>query len=246
VYKLNRTYIHRISSVSLKLIKFITLIAGIFAITILIVSFTTLPYKGIYWLGTSSLKAGIVPQYIIVMGGSALPGKSGLIRTYYAALIAEDYKDAEIIIALPGNVDDSTSSIRLMQKELEIRNINPDRIILENEGKNTRYQALEIQKIIPLKKTSIFIVTSPEHMRRSILSFEKIGFQNVSGVPAFDAIHDFELHFDDKQLGGRNQFVPEIGENIQIRYQFWKHLQYEIIFIREIMALGYYNLKGWI
>ena len=83
-------------------------------------------------------------------------------------------------------------------------------------------------------------------MRRSILSFEKIGFQNVSGVPAFDAIHDFELLFDDKELGGRNQFLPEIGNNTQIRYQFWKHLQYEIIFMRELMALGYYNLKGWI
>lgn len=246
MYKINRTYINSIFRVLLKLVKVITIIAGILAIVIFVISFTTLPYKGIYWLGTSSLKAEIAPQYIIVMGGSALPGKSGLIRSYYAALVAKEFSEAEIIIALPGDIYDSTSSIRLMQKELEIRNIDPGRVILENEGKNTRYQALQIQKIIPLKKSSIIIVTSPEHMRRSILSFEKIGFQNVSGVPAFDAIHDFELLFDDKELGGRNQFLPEIGNNTQIRYQFWKHLQYEIIFMRELMALGYYNLKGWI
>lgn len=175
-----------------------------------------------------------------------MPGESGLIRSYYAALVAKEYKEANVIIALPGDILDSNSSIRLMQKELEIRNIAPSRIILENEGKNTRDQALKVKKIIPYEKSTIIIVTSPSHMRRSILTFEKIGFQNVSGVPTFDAAHDFELIFNDKELGGKNQFLPDIGNNTQIRYQFWKHLQYEIIFMRELMALGYYNLKDWI
>jgi len=246
VYKINRTYINSILQVLLKLVKIISIVAGILAILVIIISFTTLPFKGIYWLGTSSLKAGPTPQYIVVMGGSAMPGKSGLIRLYYAAMVADEFNEAEIIIALPGDIKDTNSSIRLMQKELEIRNINPDRIILENEGKNTRDQALEIQKIILLKKSSIIIVTSPEHMRRSILSFEKIGFEHVNGTPAFNAVHDFELIFNDEELGGKNRFLPEIGNNTQIRYQFWKHLEFEIIFIREMMALGYYNLKGWI
>ncbi len=180
------------------------------------------------------------------MGGSAMPGESGLIRSYYAAMVAKEFSKAEIIIALPGDISDTNSSIRLMQKELEIRNVDPDRIILENEGKNTRYQALEVQKIISHKESTIIIVTSPSHMRRSILSFEKIGFKNVNGAPAFAAVHDFELFFNDKELGGKNRFLPDIGNNTQIRYQFWKHLEYEIIFIREMMALGYYNLKGWI
>lgn len=246
MYKLNRKYINSFFRVLLKLVKIILIVAGILTIIVIIISFTTLPYKSIYWLGTSTLKAESTPQYIIVMGGSAMPGESGLIRCYYGALVAEEFKEAEIIVALPGDISDSMSSIRLMQKELEIRNVNPNRIILETEGKNTRYQALEVQKIIPSKKSSIIIVTSPSHMRRSILSFEKIGFQNVNGVPAFSAVDDFELIFNDEKLGGKNRFMPEIGNNIQIRYQFWKHLEYEIIFIREIIALGYYNLKGWI
>lgn len=246
VYKINKAYINSIFRVLLKLVKGISILAGLLAIFMILISFTTLPYKGIYWLGTSSLKAELTPEYIIIMGGSAMPGKSGLIRSYYAAKVAEEFSGAEIIIALPGDIYDINSSIRLMQKELEIRNINPNRIILESEGKNTRYQALEIQKIIPMQKSSVLIVTSPEHMRRSILAFEKIGFQNINGVPAFDAVHDFELIFNDEELGGKNRFLPEIGNNTQIRYQFWKHLEYEIIFIREIVALGYYNLKGWI
>lgn len=246
MYKINRKYINTFFRLLSKLAKVITITAGILAILLIILSFTKLPYKGIYWLGTSSLKAESTPHYIVVMGGSAMPGESGLIRSYYAAMEANEYKEAEIIIALPGDINDSTSSIRLMYKELEIRNIKPDRIILENEGKNTRDQALEVQKIIPSKKSSIIIVTSPSHMRRSILSFEKIGFQHVNGAPAFAAVHDFELYFKDKELGGKNHFLPDIGNNTQIRYQFWKHLQYEIIFIRELLALGYYKLKGWI
>ncbi len=230
----------------MKLLKYISITTGFIAIIMIVLSFTTVPFKGIYWLGTSSLKPEVPPDYIVVMGGSAMPGKSGLIRSYYAAVIAGEFPEAKIIIALPGDINDTNSSVRLMRKELEIRNIDPGRIILENNGRNTRYQALEIHKIIPLEKSSILIVTSPEHMHRAILSFEKTGFKYVNGVPAFDAVHDFELIFKDEELGGKNRFLPKIGNNTQIRYQFWKHLEYEIIFLREMVALGYYNLKGWI
>lgn len=246
VYKINKTHINSIFRVLLKLGKVISIIAGLLAIFLILISFTTLPYKGIYWLGTSSIKAVLTPEYIVVMGGSAMPGKSGLIRSYYAGMIAKEFSESKIIIALPGDIYDTNSSICLMQKELEIRTIDPDRIILENKGRNTRFQALEIKKIIPDEKSSVLIVTSPEHMRRAIRAFEKTGFQYVNGIPAFDAVHDFELIFKDEELGGKNRFLPEIGNNTQIRYQFWKHLEYEIIFIREIVALGYYNLKGWI
>jgi len=246
VYKTTKTYIHSFYRVLLKFLRTFSIVVGIVAIFLILISFTRLPYKGIYWLATSALTAEKVPDYIIVMGGSAMPGQSGLIRSYYAAMVAKEFNKAEIIIALPGDIYDTTSSICLMKKELEVRNINPSRIFMENEGKNTRDQALEIQKIIPSKKSSIIIVTSPEHMRRSILAFEKVGFQQVNGIPAFDAVHDFELDFNDKDLGGKNRFLPEIGNNTQIRYQFWKHLVYEIIFMREMTALFYYNLKGWI
>lgn len=246
MYKTTKTYIHSFYRVLLKFLKIFSIVVGIVSILLILISFTRLPYKGIYWLATSALTVEKVPDYIIVMGGSAMPGQSGLIRSYYAAMVAKEFNKAEIIIALPGDIYDTNSSIRLMKKELEIRNINPSRIFLENEGKNTRDQALEIQKIIPSKKSSIIIVTSPEHMRRSILAFEKVGFQQVNGIPAFDAVHDFELDFNDKDLGGKNRFLPEIGNNTQIRYQFWKHLVYEIIFMREMTALFYYNLKGWI
>lgn len=229
-----------------KLFKYFIFIAGIIAIIAIILSFTSLPFWGYYWLGTSALTEECSPDHIIVMGGSAMPGKSGLMRTFYAAEIAEKYPEVNIIIALPGDIKDDKSSLNLMKKELVIRNIPSHRIAFENIGKNTRFQVLEIKKIIPDNQTHIIIVTSPEHMRRAILAFKKVGYQNVGGLPAFEDVHDFDLVFEDKDLGGKNKFLPEIGDNIKIRYQFWKHLEYEIIFTREIIALGYYKLKGWI
>jgi uncharacterized SAM-binding protein YcdF (DUF218 family) len=212
----------------------------------IILSFTSAPFWGYYWLGTSACKDEIKPNYIIVMGGSAIPGKSGLMRTYYAAAVANRFPEARIIISLPGETQDSASSVNLMKRELELRNIAPERISQETKGKNTRFQALELIKMIPSTEESVILVTSPENMRRALLTFRKAGFQNLNGLPAFEQTIDFDLVFNDKELGGRKRFIPEIGHNTQIRYQFWIHLEYEIMIIREIVALGFYNLKGWI
>ena len=38
----------------------------------------------------------------------------------------------------------------------------------------------------------------------------------------------------------------DIGNNITLRYQFWTQLHYEELLLREVFALAYYKLKGWI
>jgi len=233
-------------SIIYKTFKGLVIFFGCISIIMIILSFTTAPFWGYYWLGTSECSNEIKPDYIIVMGGSAIPGKSGLMRTFYAAAVANRYPEARIIISLPGEIHDSSSSVNLMKRELEIRNVSSERISLETKGKNTRYQALEVIKMISSTTESVVLVTSPEHMRRAILTFRKAGFQNISGIPAFEQTIDFDLVFNDKDLGGRNKFIPEIGHNTQLRYQFWIHLEYEILIIREIVALGFYHLKGWI
>jgi len=40
---------------------------------------------------------------IVLMGGSGMPGKSALMRTYYTAEAAHAHPDARVIIALPGS-----------------------------------------------------------------------------------------------------------------------------------------------
>jgi len=95
------------------------------------------------------------------------------------------------------------------------------------------------------KFKSLLIVTSPEHLRRAVLTFKKAGFLKVDGVPAFEEAIESDLSFTGRRLGGR-RWVPDIGNNITLRYQFWTQLHYEVLILREVFALGYYKLQGWI
>ncbi|MBM3434819.1 MAG: YdcF family protein [Bacteroidetes bacterium] len=226
--------------------KWILGISGGLAILMVILSFTSLPFWGYYWLGTSVGSEEIIPDYIIVLGGSPMPGESSLIRTYYGTVAANRFPGSKVFISLPGDVTDEESSVNLMKKELEIRNVDTNRILIENQGTNTRFQALEIKKLVPEPHAALLIITSPEHVRRAVLAFRKAGFVNTAGMPAFGRATDFDLLYNDAALGGNNKYLPEIGGNIQLRYRIWRHLECEILIIRECLALGFYFLKGWI
>jgi len=243
---------------------FMISLGGIFTL-IIVLAFTPGPFWTWYDLSVSKAGVNRPPDYIIVLGGGGMPSESGLMRSWYAAKTANYFSHARVIIALPGNSRDSLSSINRMKKELVIRGIEPARIILEDSGTNTRAEALNILKIISnheLRFTndkliqnskfvtrvfdySILIVTSPEHLRRAVLTFKKAGFLKVDGVPAFEEAIESDLSFSGRRLGGR-RWVPDIGNNITLRYQFWTQLHYEELILREVFALGYYWIQGWI
>ena len=236
--------LNKIKNISKKILKYYTLIAAIIFTIFIILSFTTLPFWMYYYLGTSTPKLTNKPDYIIVMGGSSIPSENGLMRTYFAKKSANKYPNANIIIALPANLNDTTSAIYLMKNELVERGIDKNKIIFEPKGTNTRSQALEIKKIIDINK-NILIISSPEHIYRAVKTFIKVGFANTEGIAAFDKAIKSQLFFNDDKLGG-NKFIPDIGNNTQLRYQFWNHMKYQIIVYREYMAIAYYKLKSWI
>jgi len=244
---------------------FMISLGGIFAF-IIVLAFTSGPFW--MWYDLSVSKAGVnrPPDYIVVLGGGGMPSESGLMRCWYTAKTANYFTRAKVIISLPGNARDSLSSINGMKKELVIRGIAPERILLEDSGTNTRAEALNVLKIISnidqrisniesvqhsmfnirySKFKSLLIVTSPEHLRRAVLTFKKAGFLKVDGVPAFEEAIESDLSFTGRRLGGR-RWVPDIGNNITLRYQFWTQLHYEVLILREVFALGYYKLQGWI
>jgi uncharacterized SAM-binding protein YcdF (DUF218 family) len=244
-------------------VKWILLSTGIFAFIMVTLAFTTAPFW--IWYNMGVKKAGIhrPPDFIIVMGGSGMPSESGLMRCWYASKVANHFTRARIIIALPGDAEDSLSSVNQMKKEMELRGISPQRIMFENSGTNTRAEALNIYKIISniqssrvtrhaspdssrvTRHASLLIVTSPEHLYRAVLTFKKAGFMKVDGVPAFEKTIEADLSFTARKLGAR-KWVPDVGKNLTIRYQFWVHLEYELLVLREWFALGYYKLQGWI
>lgn len=221
---------------------------GVVLIVCVVLSFTTLPFWAYYWLGTSESKITEKPDYIILLGGGGMPSESNLMRAYYTFQAAQQSPESKIIISIPGDTTDTKSAISLVASELIQKGIDKRRILFEAVGTNTRMEGLCIEKMVGegnLNK-SILIVTSPEHMRRSVKVFRKIGFKRINALPAFERQLEASLIFKDSELGGRKILAPEIGGSITVRYQFWNHLKYEILVGRELTALGYYRLRGWI
>ena len=221
---------------------------GILFLISLILSFTTLPFWGYYWLVTSESQNTQKPDYIVLLGGGGMPSESNLMRAFFVFKAATESLESQIVISIPGNAADPNSTAHLVAAELINKGIDSTRILYEELGTNTRSQALNLQQFNSEKLTnkSILIVTSPEHMRRAVLVFKKAGFTRLSALPAFENALEANLIFKDDELGGNKLPVPDIGNNTTVRYQFWNHLKYEILIAREMAALAYYKLRGWI
>jgi uncharacterized SAM-binding protein YcdF (DUF218 family) len=242
---------------SRKVLKILLVVFGSVFLLQIILALTSAPFWIWYGMGTKHAGISRPPDYIVVLGGGGMPSESGLMRCWYADKAADFFPDAKIIIALPGDTADSLSSINGMKKELILRGIAPERIILEDSGTNTRAQAMNIHHMTsppnPLSfrrgsaggEAALLLVTSPEHLYRAVLVFKKAGFLKVDGLPAFEEAIEADITFKGKKLGGR-RWVPDVGENITVRYQFWTQMHYEMLVVREWMATGYYWVKGWI
>jgi len=228
-----------------KWLKLLIYSLGFIFLLLLIISFTSLPYWGIYHLAVSESEYSFRPDYIVVMGGSGMPSQTALIRTYHAAQFLESYPNIPVIIALPDNTNENSSHLKKMEKELRIRGVE-SKVIFENKGTNTRAQALLIKELLgDSVDAKLLVVSSPEHIYRTVKSFKKIGFESVGAIPAFEKDLEVSLDFDAKKLGGKD-YMLDVGASNQLRYQFWNHLKYEIILLREYSAIAYYKLQGWI
>jgi len=230
-----------------RLTKVMLIAFGCLFLLLCILAFSTAPFWAYYALGTSNSRISQPPRTIVMLGGAGIPSGDGLMRCFYTARLAKLYPDARVIIAIPGNCRDSTGTPRLFEKELILRGIPAANISFEPEGRNTREQAMKTASILtPAQMVQpLTLVTLPEHMKRAVLTFRKCGFANVSGMPAFEFSLNADLTFSDSDLKG-NKTAPAIGHNLQLRYQFWNHLKYEIVVIREYCGLAYYKLRGWI
>jgi uncharacterized SAM-binding protein YcdF (DUF218 family) len=67
-----------------------------------------------------------------------------------------------------------------MQRSLIQLGVRADRIVLESESKNTREEAVIIKRMLAERGVTAFVlVTSPLHMRRSMLAFEREGMHPI-------------------------------------------------------------------
>lgn len=229
----------------LRIVRIIFTLTGIIFLLLVATALTTLPFWGYHWLGTSESELKQKPETIILLGGGGMPSESNLIRSWYTEQAGKTFSDAYVLIVMPGDLTDSLSTPRLMKKELMLRGIQPRRIVFENQGTNTRSQAINCAELLD-KTEPVLLITSPEHMRRAVLCFRQTGFEKVNALPAFENAVEADLTFEDDELGEDKTLVPDVGESLQVRYQIWTHLKYEILIARELVALSYYRLRGWI
>ncbi len=215
------------------------MLLGILFLFLIALSFTPIPYHAYHQLAATDISLNKKPTAIVVLSGVGMPSPDALIKLYFAKKAALNYPKSKVYLLLPELPSkDSRSPILLMKKELIDGNVHDQRIQLITEGHNTYSQLHALSGRIDTA-SSVLVVTTPEHMRRSILTFNKMGYQHVGGLPTFE-------HPSSESLLTENANEELEISNLSLRYNVWSYLQYEIIVIREYCALGYYWLKGWI
>ena len=220
----------------------IILVFGLFSILMLILSFTDLPFHAYHKLGMAHAEISETPDAIVIFGGSGMPSPDGFIKAYYAAKAAAEFPKAKLIIALPYGETDSLGQLRIMANELMQKGVDSSRISFEPLGVNTRTQAVNIVSMLQLdnQQLSVLVVTTPEHMYRAVHTLIKAGCDNVAGLPTLEKPVE-----EAKLIGSRNiKDTPE--PSLSFRYNMWSYLNYELLVLREYVAISYYKYKGWL
>lgn len=218
--------------------KLITFIFGIVSLVLVVLSFTSIPYIAYHQLAATDYELNSNPTHIVLLSGNGMPSPDALIKAYYGAESALEFPNSRIVIALPNDSKGSYKSLKLMAKEIINKGVDSSRISFEPTGYNTYTQIKALSKMIP-PNASILIITNPEHMLRSIKTFNKLGYNNVGSLPAFETPNE------ERSLRNSSEAKTQI-KNVNLRYNVWSYLQYEIRVIREYCAISYYWIKGWI
>ena len=232
----------RIMSIVKKIIVTFFMIMGIMFTMAVVLAFTSVPFYAHFNLGKNpdgiEITEDFNPEMVVMFGGAGMPSPDNLMRLYHTSMWANHF-DVPVILVHP---EDS-----ICQSEMSrvLRHDGIENIYFMTEGTNTRSQSLELKEHYPeLIDSPLLVVTSTEHVNRTIKCLKKVGFTNVIGMPAQEATVDFNLSLENQRLGG-NEILPSV-ENTNIRYTFYNYLKLEIICIREYIALLYYKVKNWI
>lgn len=172
--------------IMLQTVRAVFMMLGILVFLFAVYLFSPFPWR-IYkrlWAVPDTSNAPVT--HILVMGGSGIPGESGLIRTFYAAEAARQHPDAEMLIAMPLGASESPASGAYLN-EIRLRGISTNRVQILDGGRNTREQALRLAKALGTNSQSscVLIVTSPEHTRRTAAAIRKACSVPISTFPAF-------------------------------------------------------------
>lgn len=223
-----------------RLLRVLINVLGAVALLMLVLALTPLPGYALRWLSHAGPESATDPDVIVLMGGGGIPSETGLMRSYETATQARRHPKARVILAMPFEPGETNGRPGAVVRELILRGVDADRITQEGQGRHTREQALLVWNMVGGKNPpAVLVVSSPEHVRRSVLAFRKAGFPQVSGM----GTHSQVLEADLSLAQGR---LPRPDQTTLLRYQVWEGVILQIRVLREGTALLYYKLKGWI
>lgn len=229
---------------------------GLLALLAAAAQFTNLPWRTYLTLAAAGDSAPTEPTHVLVMGGSGIPGESGFTRTYFGAEAARRHPRAQVLLAMPLDVDASYAS-RAYVDEFRLRGVAPERVRVVAGGRNTREQALRIAAALADQAAPVLLVVSdPYHIRRTAACLRRAFAERgravrLDGLPVFPLSIEDPLVFRAADLDAPNaapvrSAVPDVGSALRLRYDFWNNLNYSVAVFREGAALFYYRLRRWI
>ena len=234
------------------------LLLGLLLLLFVAAQFTPWPWRA--YQNLSQVPEGVraPPPHVLVMGGSGIPGESGLSRTYFGAQAALRNPQADVLVALPLGTNESFAS-RAYCDELRLRGVPAERIRILAGGRNTREQALRLAELLSARATPghVLIVTDPYHVRRTAACIRKAVADRkqdvrLDGLPVFALSIEDPLELIARDLDScdpapaARPAVPNLGFSLRFRYDFWSNLGYSFSVLREYSALLYYRLRGWL
>jgi uncharacterized SAM-binding protein YcdF (DUF218 family) len=174
---------------------------------------------------------------ILVLGGAEEPlisaswhtfsANDAMERLTTAVALSREYPDAKLIF--------SGGSGKLTQQSMKeaewterfwlSQGVNPERIVLESESRNTWENALNLQKMLkPMAEQEWLLVTSAYHMPRSKGIFDQLAWDVTPYPTAY--------------LSRSAEYRPLVEAD------FKEHLYYLSIGVREWIGLAVYTLTG--
>ncbi|OGO13982.1 MAG: hypothetical protein A2Y93_04710 [Chloroflexi bacterium RBG_13_68_17] len=179
-------------------------------------------------------------EAVVVLGGGAatlraLGAELSLLTTEAALRVLEAARvqqliEARWVIASGGTTAEAgvvtPESLPLQEALIQV-GVPGDRILLESDSHDTHEQALAVAALLQARGVDSFVlVTSPDHMRRAVLSFRGVG---LDPIPSPAPIRSETLP------APVSTFLPTL-----------RSLEESAGALREVLGLGYYALRGWL
>jgi len=190
-------------------------------------------------LTPSTYDPGVTYDVVILLGGlgdervameTGQPAFNDNVERLIAThrLLADDRARFAIVSGGPEHPELAEhSEARVLARQISAWGIEPSRVLLEDQARNTRENAVYSQRIVEERRfEKVLVVTSAFHMRRAAECFEAVGMK-VDRLSV-----DFRAHREGGP--GSSSWLPRAS-----------HLAHSTATIREMAGLWIYRFQGY-